>query len=200
MENLLVLLSNSTFYINGCLRNCSNHGTCPFNAQTQTFMCICDGYYTGLACQIDTRPCSQNGLCLHKGICLSPEVTNNFINDSFECKCKENFKGSNCENLLDVCLNEKCSSHGHCYVNDNNQMGCKCYSDYTGEKCESTGTLVKIIKYTQASSLVVFLSVISVFSILIIANDVANIFCSKRKNKPKRTVVTIRIKQFKYFN
>ena len=197
IEKLLNLLSNSTFDLSGCLRSCSNRGTCPFNIQTQTFKCDCDQYFTGSSCQYDTRPCSLNGQCLHNGLCSNTMSAN----VSYECKCSGNFTGTNCETFSNVCQSETCSSNGHCYVNEANEWSCKCYTDYSGDKCETANTLVKVVKYAKTSSLVVFLSVICTFTFLIVANDILNIFCPKSK-LIKKILKTQRpkVEKFEYHN
>jgi hypothetical protein len=196
-------MSNSTLDLNGCLRNCSNRGLCPFNPQTQTFMCICNEHYTGLACQHDTRPCSINGQCLHQGLCSSnANLTNTIISSAYQCKCVGNFTGTNCENYLNVCESEKCSSQGFCYANENtNEWTCKCYAEYSGNTCEiANGLTLKIIKYAKTSSLVVLLSVIGTFVFIIVVNDVSSFFCSKQKVIRRKYTISNRVKRFKYFN
>jgi hypothetical protein len=166
-------------------------------------MCICNEHYTGMACQHDTRPCSINGQCLHQGLCSSnANLTNTIISSSYQCKCVSNFTGTNCENYLNVCESEKCSSQGFCYANENtNEWTCKCYAEYSGNTCEiANGLTLKIIKYAKTSSLVVLLSVIGTFCFLIVANDVINIFCSKKRVTQPKCEMSNRIQKFKYHN
>ena len=198
MDNLLKLLENSSFDMSGCLRSCSNRGMCPFNTQTQTFKCECNQYYTGTACQYDTRPCSINGQCMHAGLCSN---TLSVSNTSYECKCSGNFTGTNCETYANECQNEiDCSSHGQCHLNENNEWSCKCYADYSGEKCELANDFVKVVKYAKTSSLIVFLSVITTFCLLILFNDFSSLFCSKPNFKRKKQVITHKVRRFKYHN
>jgi hypothetical protein len=83
-----------------------------------------------------------------------------------------------------VCESEKCSNNGHCWVKGkNNEVICKCYEDYSGEQCETANVMSKIIKYVRVSSLTLFLCTIGTFVFLIVANDVANLFCKTSRKK-----------------
>ena len=181
MDDILFILENSTFDLNGCIRNCSNRGQCPFATQ---FTCVCDPYFLGPACQTDTRPCAVKEQCMHQGQCGKRQ---NFTgNYSLECQCENTFNGLNCENLVDVCQNEKCSSQGSCWANENNEARCKCFVDYSGDKCENANTMSKVIKYAKISSLTLFLSTIGVFIILIVVNDILNCISPSVKGKDKK--------------
>lgn len=177
MSDILLILVNSTFDLNGCLRNCTNRGICLFDNKLQAFACSCDPLFSGNSCQIDRHPCSQNE-CLYNGQCMSTAMMS-------QCQCEKNFNGTNCEIYLDVCESEKCSNNGHCWIKGNNEMVCKCYVDFNGENCENANTMRNIIKYVRVSSLTLFLSTICTFCVLIVANDVANLFCKKSRRKTK---------------
>ncbi len=177
MTDILLILANSTFDLNGCLRNCTNRGICLFDNKLQAFGCLCDPLFGGNSCQIDRHPCSNNQ-CLHNGLCMSTYMTS-------QCQCGKSFNGTNCEIYLDVCDSEKCSNNGHCWIKGNNDMVCKCYVDYNGKNCENGNTMRNIIKYVRVSSLTLFLSTICTFCVLIVANDVVNLFCKKSRRKTK---------------
>ena len=55
--------------------------------------------------------------------------------DILKCKCQKNFYGKNCENKVNICQNQKCSSHGVCYDNGL-EPKCKCFIYYYGDECQ----------------------------------------------------------------
>jgi hypothetical protein len=121
---------------------------------------------------------------------------------SFECKCGPNFYGQYCELRKEYSSKEMCSSHGHVSSFDdaNGKFKCKCYVDYSGEKCEIEDQMAKIIKYAQVSSLTLFLITIGTFWLLIVANDVFNLFFPKPKPKKKIEIEYATKYQYKYYN
>lgn len=46
---------------------CGNHGRCVSTADT--FVCLCDAYFTGRRCEVDIDDCSHV-TCLHNGTCV----------------------------------------------------------------------------------------------------------------------------------
>jgi hypothetical protein len=204
LNEILIVLSNTTHDLNECLMNCSNRGKCMLlNKDQNVYGCICDeDFYAGKSCQIDLRPCSQSGQCLNNGTCI-----NTYLNKtcrvkefSFECKCGSNFYGQYCELRKEYSSKEMCSSHGRVssFEDANGKYKCKCFVDYSGEKCEIEDKMIKIIKYAQVSSLTLFLITIGTFWLLIVANDVFNLFLPKPK---KKLEIEYSINyQYKYYN
>ncbi len=58
---------------------------------------------------MEIRPCSSHP-CLKNAECIQ-----NFTDLTSECNFGEYFKGKNCEEKIDLCQNETCSSNGACY-------------------------------------------------------------------------------------
>ena len=88
-------LLNSNYDMSGCIVNCSNHGTCKFDSTGNKFMCACDGYFTGAACQTDLRACSSNP-CMNNATCVdvySNSTSNNSSLGSwtFSCECQKSY-------------------------------------------------------------------------------------------------------------
>jgi hypothetical protein len=185
LDEILFALSNTTHDLNECLINCSNRGKCLLlNKDQNVYGCICDeDFYAGKSCQIDLRPCSQSSQCLNNGTCINTHLNNTCkwivpVEFSFECICGSNFYGKYCELRKEYSSKEMCSSHGRVSSLDdsNGKYKCKCHVDYSGEKCEIEDTMIKIVKYAKISSLTLFLITIGTFALLIVANDIINLF------------------------
>jgi hypothetical protein len=148
---LLNILTTQNGSITGCLRQCSSQGQCQLNQITQMYGCVCDTYFSGSACQYDSRPCSS-GPCLNNGTCTNVQGLNSTL--SFQCECQNTYYGTNCEKQIDVCHNKTCNGKGYCF-NSQNEPKCKCFSGYSGDECELTSAYVKIVKGTQLTATII---------------------------------------------
>lgn len=152
----------------------------------QKIVCACLQYFTGPACDIDIRPCS-NTACLNEGTCTNviDHVTADFT--GYTCNCSYPFYGQNCELKIDLCKNKNCSNHGICQVINSTEVVCKCFSMYEGINCEIESTKLKVTqRVTSAASIIAILTII-MFYLLIVACDVLEIIlrCKKKKTAIK---------------
>jgi hypothetical protein len=174
------VLSAYTGDLSGCLENCSNQGFCVLNS-LQQYICHCNEYKTGKACQYDLRPCSSNP-CLNNGTC-SNIMNNN--ESSFRCICQSNlYYGTFCENKVDVCLNTSylcIMGQGYCILNGT-QPACKCLKGYSGTKCEIQSTSLAATKAIINVSSIVAIMVLVSFVILILFFDYTK-YCLMKNNK-----------------
>ena len=169
-----VSLITSTYDMSACSSNCSNHGNCAF--KENIFKCLCDQFYMGPSCNVDTRPCSSNP-CLNNGTCVD-----DFVNKTFKCECGINedtnstlYYGKNCELKIDVCANEKCSRNGNC-IDFNNKPKCICFYLYNGTKCEIESTEIKSIKSVSNVSSMIAISVLCSLCLIFVVFDLVNFF------------------------
>ena len=170
------VLSTQTGDISGCLVNCSSNGQCQLNLGTKMYECECDTFFSGQACQYDSRPCSSNP-CLHNATCINSK------NDtSFQCECQNTFFGLNCENQINICQNKTCGGKGYCF-NDQNEPKCKCFTGYSGDNCELVSSQVKIAKNIQTTSSIICFIVLSTTVALVVLNDLWNCFFTGKKDK-----------------
>jgi hypothetical protein len=187
------VLSSFTGDLSGCLGNCSNQGLCVLNS-LQQFICHCNEYKTGKACQNDLRSCSSNP-CLNNGTC-SNIMNNN--ETSFQCFCQSNlYYGAYCENKIDLCLNNTdiCSKNqGYCIVNDT-KPECKCLMGYSGTKCEILSTSLVVRKAIINASSIIAIIVFAFLVILIIAFDYTKFFLMKQ---PAKKIT--KVNRLKYHN
>ena len=162
--------------LSSCLANCSNQGICILNL-LQQYICQCNQFRTGSACQSDTRPCSS-GPCLNGGICTD---TNN--STSFECTCQTNlYFGIHCENKIDLCLNSSIcfNNQGFCIMNGSQAM-CKCKLDYSGVNCEIMSTSLTVRKAIINGATIIAIVVLACFILLIIFFDYTKYFLMNNK-------------------
>ena len=175
------VLTAYTGDLSSCLANCSNQGICILDSM-QKYICQCNQYRTGMACQSDTRPCSS-GPCLNGGVC------NDTMNKtSFECTCQSNlFYGRYCENKIDLCLNSSVcfNNQGYCIMNGS-QPVCKCKLDYSGINCEIESTSLIIRKSIIDASTIIAIIVLVSFVIMILCFDYTKYFLMKKKKIIKR--------------
>jgi len=178
--------------MSACLANCSNQGICVLNS-LQQYICACNEYKTGKACQTDSRPCSSNP-CLNNGTCSNIILSNN--QTSFECSCQNPsvYYGIYCQNKFDLCLNntEICiEGQGFCIVNDTQPM-CKCFKYFTGTKCEIMSTSLIMTKAIINISSIIAIAVLVSFIILVLCLDFTKFMGKKKPYKKPR------IKKFKH--
>ena len=119
----LVDLFTQNVDINNCLLDCSSNGLCKYLANTNSFGCECNNYFTGPSCQTDLRPCSSNP-CMNNGTCIQ-NITD-LSNPTYYCECDKFYEGSLCQNKIDLCKNQTCSKKGNC-IEVNNEPICRCF-------------------------------------------------------------------------
>ena len=174
------MLASYSGDLSSCLANCTNQGICILDS-FQQYICQCNQFRTGSACQSDTRPCSS-GPCLNGGICND---TNN--STSFECKCQTNlFYGIYCENKKDLCLNSSIcfNNQGYCVMNESQAM-CKCKLDYSGVNCEIMSTSLIVRKAIINVTTIIAIVVLVCYTLFIICFDFTKYFVMKDKNRIK---------------
>ena len=143
------------------------------------YECGCNTYFSGSACQYDSRPCSS-GPCLNNGTCTNVQGLNSTL--SFECECQNTYYGTNCEKQIDVCQNKTCNGKGYCF-NRQNEPKCKCFSGYSGDECDLKSTFVKIAQSVQLVMSVICFIVIGTTISIILLNDAWNIFFIGKNKK-----------------
>jgi hypothetical protein len=197
ISQLLDILTQQTGDISGCLLQCSSQGQCQLNQNTQMYECGCKTYFSGSACQYDSRPCSS-GPCLNNGTCKNVQGLNSTL--SFECECQNTYYGTNCEKQIDVCQNKTCNGKGYCFISQN-EPKCKCFSGYSGDECDLTSATVKLVKSVQFTSSLVCFIVIGTFITMVISNDLLKICCNKKQNfKEEKLNKAPKEIRFKYHN
>ena len=194
INNQSLLLSN--YDLTGCLVNCTNKGLCKFDLTNNQFICECDLYYFGLACQIDSRPCSFNK-CLNNGTCVDYTNSINFNmtlagNSTYNCLCDEAFRGAYCEIKLSPCENETCSYHGECIESTDRRKTCECHDLYKGETCQIESSELKAIKEVISASTIISTVIIACFFMLIIFLDLTHLR-TKKNLKPKKQKQILKI-------
>lgn len=194
-------LLSSGYDISNCLMNCTNNGGCNFDQINNKFICLCTKYFTGPACQIDTRPCSSDP-CLNNATCYdysNPGNYNTSINNStgFYCACINNlYQGQYCESKIDVCQNETCSNNGNC-VDYNSVAKCECFSMFQGDKCNAQSEELKTVKAIISIASIIAIGAIIFFYLCIFGMDCTKYACRKSNRiKPKRAI----LKKFVYVN
>jgi hypothetical protein len=176
ISELLDILTQQTGDISGCLLQCSSQGKCQLNQITQMYECVCDTYFSGSACQYDSRPCSS-GPCLNNGTCTNVQGLNSTL--SFECECQNTYYGTYCEKQIDVCQNKTCNGKGYCF-NSQNEPKCKCFSGYSGDECDLISTFVKIVRPTfQLTTTLICSLVIGATILTVVSSDLWNIIITK---------------------
>jgi hypothetical protein len=155
------------------------------------YICQCNQYRSGKACQTDTRPCSSNP-CLNNGTCSN--LNNN--DTSFECTCQNSnlFYGIYCENKFDLCQNntiDVCVSpnQGYCFMNGSQPM-CKCILGYSGVRCEIVSTFLTVRKYIIDSSTILAIIVLICFLLMVLFFDYTRYFMSIKPIKKKTKKVS----------
>ena len=68
-------------------------------------------------------PCRNNGTC-QRDLALKL---------GYQCLCDKLYYGEHCEVKRSVCMQEKCSGHGHCH-DENGEAVCECYTSYSGNQ------------------------------------------------------------------
>jgi hypothetical protein len=188
-------LANQKGDLNACLQNCSSSGVCTL--RNGLIGCQCFDYFTGSACQFDTRPCSS-GPCMNNATCTN-SLNTTFA--SFECECQQTFYGLNCENQINICQNVTCNDHGYCYKDHHHKLAkCKCFTSFSGDECEIVSTFVKLVQSVQLTSSIICFITLGLMVLLVFVNDAFNYLTGRREkarqNKNKKQVV----QHFTYHN
>jgi hypothetical protein len=175
------ILANYTGDLSACLSNCSNQGICKLNS-LQQYICECNQYKTGAACQSDSRPCSNNP-CLNNATCL------NVMNQTkFQCECSNPnlYFGIYCENKFDLCQNSSVcfNNQGYCIVNGTQPM-CKCLMGYSGVNCEILSTALAAKKVITKTTTIFAIIVMVCFVMIVIFFDYTKFFLMKNEKKNK---------------
>jgi hypothetical protein len=187
--------------MSGCIVNCTNHGSCVFDSASNTYSCACSVFFTGKACQTDTRACSSSP-CLNNATCVdifSNSTTNSSSigGSGFSCDCQKGYEGVYCESKINVCANETCSGNGNC-VDMNNLPKCKCFSMYEGEKCSIQSSELNTIKSLISMSSIIAIVVITCFYLMILIMDLMDCYTEKSKRRQVRKNGIVR--KFIYIN
>lgn len=77
---------------------------------------------------IDTSHCDPS-TCNHNGECIE-------LRNTFQCQCKDGYKGPTCSITVNRCKKESCLNGGTCVVTSNKAFTCYCKPGYTGSRCE----------------------------------------------------------------
>lgn len=172
------ILSNSSGNgLIGCLLGCSNHGQCNQDPITQQLSCLCDEFFEGDSCQIDTRPCSYTA-CLYGATCSNIFTSNS---TSFECICAGPFYGVYCENMIDLCQNVSCG-RGQCRVSSvNATTSCVCFNGYVGIDCSEKSSVLKLQNSIVSGATILTFILLGLFVALILFMDYLKFFVIKDK-------------------
>ncbi|KAL3068171.1 hypothetical protein niasHS_015774 [Heterodera schachtii] len=128
---------------NGTTTATSGGGAAVHNtAVGAAFSCQCPPFYLGDRCEL-AGPCADSP-CRNGGECVQlADVDNKTNNNKYTCRCKRNFRGTRCEQRVDVCSEqEPCQNGGTCVplqsaANDgDDDFRCTCIPGFTGKKCE----------------------------------------------------------------
>lgn len=170
--------------ISGVLTNCSKNGIITLNSKNSLY-CNCFEYYTGVACQIDPRQCSQNP-CLNNGTCLE-----DLVNSTYTCICDDTgYYGDYCQLNTDYCHNETCSYQGTCYVNPMREAECSCHSDYEGLKCEIESVKLKVIKIVTKTSSITAIIILILFYLILFIADIMDHFMRNHKFVRNKKIIS----------
>ncbi|XP_060593963.1 agrin-like isoform X4 [Ruditapes philippinarum] len=83
---------------------------------------------------LDVGPCEENPCgsmpCLNGATCI---MLNKEI---YQCLCFKGYKGSNCEEPIDICTNSPCHPSATCSLADTGEILCHCPESREGQYCE----------------------------------------------------------------
>ncbi|RNA45036.1 neurogenic locus notch 2 -like protein [Brachionus plicatilis] len=182
-DHLIHVLENK-YNLDGCLKECSNHGDCVYDKFKDSYICQCLPSFAGQACEINLEPCSSLQ-CLNNGTCVS------FKNRTFFCICSPISYGKRCEKLVDVCHNQTCSKNGICEP-FNHKPKCKCFKSFYGNNCEHETQEQIVVKRVRKASLIISIFVlISFFSIIFCLDLASSLGVNDGSDKKKKKNVTL---------
>lgn len=170
-----VSILNSNYDVSDCIVNCTSHGRCKYGGGN-AFICVCEPNYVGPTCHVNILPCSHTP-CLNNATCFDystlgslPTLANLTTVDSYYCECGKLYYGTNCENKVDVCLNETCSGNGRCQ-NVNDMPTCNCFSLFSGNHCEIVSDRQKTVKSVSSTTSTVAIALMASFVLLVVLSD-----------------------------
>lgn len=126
---------------------CLNNGECIKTGRDYT--CKCNLNFTGSRCETDLKykkenshiKITNNNYCASLP-CLNGATCSNKKSDSYECRCAPNYKGINCELLIelkhDFCSSNPCLNNGICSESETTNYTCECKPGYTGSRCQQS--------------------------------------------------------------
>ncbi|XP_050100459.1 sushi, von Willebrand factor type A, EGF and pentraxin domain-containing protein 1-like [Anopheles aquasalis] len=130
----------------GCEGECSNHGHCQDERDTDGVGCVCDEGYVGERCELSLNPCAS-APCLNGGTCVAVAD-----GTDFHCHCRPPYiGGSHCELYVDPChetgaptmgnesatwQQQPCARSGGICVEVDGTAVCECRPGYEGTRCE----------------------------------------------------------------
>ena len=180
------LLTDPNQSLGPCLVNCTNNGVCTAN-EALKFVCVCKENFTGVFCNMDTRPCSST-ICMKNGTCTDVvNSTGSFVD--FNCSCIYPNYGRNCQLAIDLCANITCSNHGACKVNGS-QTSCSCFSGFEGADCSVISKTYQAIKKTISATSIIACFCIGGFYSLILLSDLMEL-CRKNKKRVENPKLVI---------
>ncbi|XP_060080285.1 uncharacterized protein LOC132559683 [Ylistrum balloti] len=97
---------------------CQNNGLCNLTKSNQ-LQCICPLGFQGEFCEVKVNNCRDDP-CQNGGICTT-------TGDGYTCKCKNMWKGDNCEiSFIPNCDMFPCLNNGTCVVSPDQELGYSC--------------------------------------------------------------------------
>ena len=89
-----------------------------------SYLCRCGSGYTGPNCNLpdlcSPNPCHNGGTC-------------DVVGDGYTCQCSTDCTGVNCEDIIDMCVDDKCMHGSSCH---DDGLTCDCPSFAAGRYCE----------------------------------------------------------------
>ena len=81
--------------------------------------------------ECNRNPCSRMP-CANGGSCQAHHQ-----HQGYQCTCKSNFTGRQCQSQRDSCHPNPCLHHGQCILDDLRGFLCRCKKDFTGRLCQT---------------------------------------------------------------
>uniref|UniRef100_A0A915KIS4 Notch n=1 Tax=Romanomermis culicivorax TaxID=13658 RepID=A0A915KIS4_ROMCU len=106
---------------------CYNGGTC--HDRVASFYCECSPGYTGLLCHL--RNACMSSPCKGSAICDTNPVDGTFV-----CSCPTGYRGGDCSEDIDECVQGNPCDHGGTCVNTPGSYKCVCPVGWSGMFCD----------------------------------------------------------------